>query len=152
MEEKEVKKIRYMSDFADLFLAIYSLKKNVSKEHDKLYLPNNFHDIAINVLMRRPLGIIELLDEDGVFKMDEFFEKIKSSTIRKYWAEDFRYDLQKGLIFSEINVKNIMPEIEKYNLESIKLIENIVGFFIISEKEMENNAKKYTYLYKKSDD
>lgn len=157
MEEKEVKQIRYMSDFANLFLAMYSLRKTT--DDGKLYICKYFNDIIRNIMVDSNFEINGLLNEEGLFDVNNFMEKLEHSNIREYWANDLNYDLKRDYIYTKMNIKRAESEIKKYKSEEIQLISQIVEEVIDKENEYNDNElqneiqeRKYTYLFKKSDD
>lgn len=154
---EKFKKINDMTDFANLFLAIYSKNKITDENEENLYIDKHFNDIFDDVISNYEFGNYNLLDEFGLFNITKFRESLKISKVRECWAEDLKYDLQKDCIFFKVNKKNMQEVIEKYDAEDINLVEKIALEVISKEKEYtciqaEEIERKYTCLYKRSDD
>ncbi len=158
--EEGKKRINSMADFANLFLAIYSLKFN--SEDDNVYLPVNFKEVLENSIFTiyRNLSSINsdiLYDENGNFKINEFLDKLKLSTTKKYWREEFLFDLSKNMVWTRVTKDNIKEKIDSYVEENVLDVEKIVdSFFEVANlninKNIDNNERNYTLIYKKSDD
>lgn len=124
----EVRKVNGMSDFANLFLALYTIK-NIT-EDEKLYIPKDIKEQIYfifsceqNVNLVRDFNII---DKDNQFDIELFFEKISLSTIKKYWRDKFTYDFSKDCIVTDGNIKNAEHEVGHFDEESIEIVESIV--------------------------
>lgn len=155
MEVEEIKEIEYMSDFADLFLAIYSLKK--IDDNNMLYISKYFNDIIRDVMLNYEFNNPSLLDEQGLFNIDKFLEKLKPSTVKKFWRDDFIYDMQKDCIFTKVNLEIAQIKSIEYNDENTKLMHQIVDEVIETENEINElqskvGERKYTLLNKRSND
>lgn len=140
MEEK--KKTTNMSDFANLFLAIYSSKKTMNE--GKLYISKYFNDIFEDVITDYNLIIPGLLDETCLFNTSEFKAKIEHSNIKKNWADELKYDLQRDQIYTQIKEESVRKEIKEYEDEDIDLVDKIAEEVIRKEKEYEENEELVT--------
>lgn len=132
MEVIELKFINYMSDFANLFLAVYSQKVNLPD--GKLYFPREYKKIIEESISMNIDEIREnypnLLDESLEFDMDSLISCFRYSNARKYWNSEFLFDLNKNAIYTEVINKNNKAIIESYNERDVRLISDIVHNFI----------------------
>lgn len=167
MEENAVskKRIKYTSDYANLFLAAYTLKTKNDID-DKIYLPLNFETIfeyIFDVALTDYAYEMGINSEEHNIDLNEFLSKLKVSTVKKYWRSDFIFDFDKNAIMVEVDAKNAMDEINKYDDLSIQFINTILDLFTtldlidITESDMKNlkqkqsDIKDYKYIFKSED-
>lgn len=151
MEEEEVKKVKCMWDFSNLFFSIYTIK-NID-EDGKLYFPNNFKELLKFVfIIDENLELLKkfnVLNNKEKFDMNEFLSKFKLSTVKKYWRSEFMYDFDKDCIVIDGSLKNATEVYKTFDDESKNMVKNIV-----SQIEYLKNNENYCVTKKlvKSDD
>ncbi len=145
-------KIENMEDFVELFFASYSTKK--ATENGDLYISKYFKNICKNVFNIFGYEFNELLDENKNFKIDEFIYLLDNSTLKKYWRDEYKFDIKKDEIHTKVDMSKIEDKLNKYD-DRTKLLMNMIVDMIVkiekcieeySKEEFDENIKKYIYL------
>lgn len=139
IDNKKIK-IKNIDEFADLFLAVYSYD-NHSEKDDIVYISRHFKKV-INHIMNTSENYKELLDSivytsDGKFNIKSFMYRIKYSPLKHSYASNFTYDEEKDSLVTYISERKIEKEFDKYNNETISLIQDIVSMFSLICKGLE---------------
>ena len=141
MEKKELKKINHISDFADLFMAIYTLK-NVN-EDNVVEIPAAFKNALDETIDEYFGSFVEktsFVNEDGDFDKNLFYEYVKCSKSKKYYADDFKYNLKNNTINYEANKEYASNLLKTYNSESIIFVNNFTSKYL---EKMENESEMF---------
>ncbi len=156
------KRIKFMSDYADLFLALYAVKTENGID-DKIYLPLNFELIFEYIFQNFSLNVckVGIVGENHIIDPKEFLSRLKLSTVKKYWRNDYIFDFDKNAIMVEVNAKSAKEEIEKYDNLSIEFINAILDSFIklaavgITNEDIEKlkqqQSSERKYIFKSED-
>lgn len=133
MENKKLDSINHLSDFVNLFMAIYSIDPNVRDANDNVMLNKNFKvllEIILNVYSNSPKRIEgKYLYEDDSISVDDFINKFKVSSIKEFWQEKFIYDFDQDCIITSIKKSDARNEIDKYDGKIIRKMEKLVDHY-----------------------
>ncbi len=145
-------KIDNMEEFVELFFASYSMKK--ANENGDLYISKCFKNICKNVFNIFGYEFKELLDKNENFKIDEFIYLLNNSTLKKYWRDEYKFDIKKDEIHTKVDTSKIEDKLNKYD-DSTKVLMNMIVDIVVRienaielyfKEEFDENIKKYIYL------
>lgn len=157
METK--KYIKSMANLVDLFLAIYSV--NLDRTDDKVYFSKNIKSLIKQAISESYSELIklncyqELVGEEDMIDIDEFMNKLLISQTKKYWRDSYHFDIQKGIVYTEVTTEDANAIIEKYNEEDVNIIDELVQNYVLFQHGCENKLegvsinipnRKYTML------
>lgn len=163
METK--KTIKSMSDVADLFLALYA--KSFDREDDKVYFSKDMKSLIESALNESYFELSKLscyenlIDEDEMIDIDEFMSKLRLSQTKKCWRDLYHFDIEQCVIYTEVETKNAIDIIEKYDEKDVAIINDFVQNYILFQDKKENSfedvsisdlSRKYTKILKISND
>lgn len=178
IENKKLDRIDYVSDFVNLFMAIYSLDSSVRGEENEIMIDKNFKVLMEIILKGYSISSKKLngkyLYTDGVISCEEFMEKLKNATIKEYWQDKFSYDFDRDCIITSIKESDAKKEISKYDKKVINKMNGLVEHYkclsnypsVDGElnieptmyanlknicKKYEKSNETYTYKYKKKE-
>lgn len=162
MNDVEVAKIENMNDFADLFLAIYSMT-NRNKD-DSVHISRYFKKV-INHIMNTSdeykCAISNLYNKDQSFNIEEFMQRIRFSPLKHSYVANFTYDTESDSLVTYISEERAEKTLDKHNNKVINLVNEIVSLFNTICKGLDivddTRILKYVSFYteninKKSDD
>ena len=147
-----------MSEFAALFLSIYTITTQEESDKDKVYFSKYFRIIVERMFSS---DNIKNILNDIVNDCDElnFILSLKRSGIKKYWGDNFSYDFEKDAIFTKVEKEKAVRELKKYSEYVIAIVDKFVKCYIKIEQyinsnndDLENNITDYIKYVYKSDD
>ena len=147
-----------MSEFAALFLSIYTITTQEESDKDKVYFSKYFRIIVERMFSS---DNIKNILNDIVNDCDElnFISSLKRSGIKKYWGDNFSYDFEKDAIFTKVEKEKAVRELKKYSEYVIAIVDKFVKCYIKIEQyinsnndDLENNITDYIKYVYKSDD
>ena len=137
MKDKKVK-IKYMSDFVDLFLAMYS-KDN--QKDGKIYISRNMKIILNSIMNNIHLSHNEfgeeIYTEEDKFNIDLFLERLRYSKVKDGWRDDIIYDFKNDSLMTKISNSEVKKILDKSNPLSIMLMSHVVSLYEIIDKHLE---------------
>lgn len=144
IEEKQISRI---TDFSEIFMALYSLKK--SDKDGNLYFSKNIKEY-FQIIFSENDNIIQLLEKMNLTEIDLnlFLKWLEQSKSKTFFADKFTYDLEQDKIKTLINLENAKEIKKSYKKEDIKLVEPIVNKFIELQNEefVEEQFQKRSYI------
>ena len=162
MKDIEIVKIENMNDFADLFLAVYSMT-NRGKD-DSIHISRYFKKV-INHIMNTSIEykntISNLYDKNQMFIIEEFMQRIKVSPLKHSYVANFIYDSESDSLVTYVSEERVEKTLDKHNDKTINFVDDIVSLFSTICKGLEivddTRILKYVSFYteninKKSDD
>ena len=139
------KKLNHVSDLSELFMAIYAL--NNIDEEEKVSFSTNFKskletiiDDYNEILMQYNFVIYE--DDQEMFDKDGFFNYLKKAKSKKYFADEFKYNLVDNKIYFDADKKSSESIMKSYDDESVSLVSEMVDRFEKLEKEETKEERK----------
>lgn len=158
--EEEIKIVNCISNFSELFLAIYA--SNNVNDDNMIYFSTNIKEIFLKLFTKieyknyfKSINLIKINENDEIVDMnlDKFLKHLQSSKTKKYFAEEFKYDVQKNALKAVADLNIADSTIKSYDEESIKTVTSIVESYeniqlmeYYSKEEEKEEKRKYIKL------